>query len=133
MKVRITNDMKKSLTVAEIAAVRKIISDMKEISHKDFLEDVKNAFSLAMEKECVSNFEILKAESEIAKNARSWDCLEEGYNLDIWVTAYGYNQYYGFLELGFYLSDFWQRDDVNKDEIRYRMYVRKCPFAEKSL
>ena len=73
MKIRITNEMKKVLTVAEMPAVRKIISDMQEIPNRDFLEDVKIAFSLAMEKECVS-FEILKAESEIAKNARLRRC-----------------------------------------------------------
>ena len=122
--------MKKFLTVSEIAAVRKIISDMKEISNRNFLEDVKKAFDLATEKDCVS-FDILKAESEITKNVRAWDYFEDGYNLDIWVTAYGYNQSYGFCYLGFYLSDFWQLEgNINKDEIRDRMYVGKCPFAE---
>lgn len=135
MKIKITDTMKKVLTLDEMPAVRKIISDMKEISNTEFLKDADRAVSLATENISRNGirpcFEILKAEAEICKNSNAWNYFEDGYNIDIWISAYAFDRLYGFCLVEFYLSDFWQlAGDTNRGEIRERMYVRRCPFEE---
>lgn len=132
MKIKITDTMKTILTLDEMPAVRKIISDMKEISNKEFMEDVERAVCLAMERENIlGRFTVIKTDVEICENANAWDFFVEGYNLDIWISAYAFNNFYGFCLVEFYLSDFWQlAGDTNRDEIRSRIYVKKCPFEE---
>ena len=124
MKIRITNDMKKVLTVSEMPTVRKIINDFKEYGKEEFHNDVETAVSLASGVNG-SSFEILKAEAEIAKNCRASGFFgdAESPNIDIWIKIYAYHHYYGFYEIGVYLSDLWQLSGENQKEIKSHMYI----------
>lgn len=125
MKIKITPEMKKILTVAEMPTVRKIIADFKECDKESFQSDIRTAVILASGEN--ASFEILKAEAEIAKNCRAGDFFGNGEaeNIDIWLTIYAYHNCYGFYDIGVYLSDLWQLGGDNKEEIKSHMYINK--------
>lgn len=122
MKIKITAEAKKWLTVAEMPEVKKIIADMKE--YDTLQEDAQTAARIASGSN--EHFEILKCEAEIAGNRRVWNQYgENSGRLDIWVDAYAYSEFYGFYNLGFYMSDIWSVDGDNNEEIRSHMYIRE--------
>lgn len=122
MKVKITQDAKQYLTVAEMPKVREIIKDMKE---DDGLNEYAQIAARIASGEN-ADFEILKAEAEIARNGRNWDNFSDGSGkLDIWIEVYAYNNYYGFYNIGAYLTDIWNVTGDNHEEIRQHMYIRK--------
>lgn len=124
MKVRLTQEAKKYITVAEMPAVRNIISDMKEDTStvEDYAE---MAISAAYDGRAY-NIVIYKATAEIAKNQRVYNAYgENSGSLDIWITAVAYVNCDEFIEIGAYLSDIWQITCDNKKEIAAHMYVRR--------
>lgn len=124
MKIKLTEDAKRYITVSEMPAVKKIIADFKEDNEiKSYGQTAARAASGKN-----GNFEILKAEAEIARNARVWNQYsDESGNLDIWLTFYAYDNYYGFYEIGAYLSDIWMADGQREtyELMKSRMYIRK--------
>lgn len=122
MKIKFAEKQKKYITVSQLPAVRKIISDMRDDNGlKDYAEI---AVSLAADMNA-ENFEILKADAEIALNSRIWNHYGDGTeNLDIWITVYAYDSYYGFYDVGVYLSDIWALCRDNRAEIRQQMYIQ---------
>lgn len=120
MKVKFTAEAKKYITVAEMPHVKRIINEMREDdSLKNYAEMAARVASGDW-----NDFEILKAEAEIAKNRRAHDNYHEGSsNLDIWLTIYAFNAYKGFYKIGVCLSDIWQLTGDNGEEIRSHMYI----------
>jgi hypothetical protein len=118
MKVAITNESKKCITMEEIKTVKELIKSMKEV---DIYEEALRASRLAGDG---GSYEILKATAEISKNSRIYDYYDNGTgHLDIWLTVYAYNEYYGFYNIGVYLSDLWQLGSDNVDETRSHMFI----------
>ena len=73
MKIRITNNSKKVLTVAEMPIVKAIIEDFKEdVSVEEYAAQAAEIASGENGK-----FEILKAMAEISKNRRVWNLFSE--------------------------------------------------------
>lgn len=119
MKVKFTENSKRIVTISEAAAARKIIEDLKED------DCIKEYGQMAAHVASGSGgFEILKAEAEIAKNTRiyNWYSDDSG-NLDVWLHFYAFNSYYGFYEIGIYLTDIHSITGDNQEEIRNRMYI----------
>ena len=128
MKVKVTQDAKKWLTVAEMPEVRKIIEYLKDY---DWTESDKQTVVRLGMADAFGTFEILKAEAEIAGNARIWNYYtDDSGRLDVWLVVYGYNQFDGFVEAHMYLSDLWSLSDNNRDEIRSHMYINKFTKRE---
>ena len=75
MKVRLTQEAKKYITVAEMPAVRRIIADMKEDTStvEDYAEMAINAAYDGR----AYNIGIFKATAEIAKNQRVYNAYGE--------------------------------------------------------
>lgn len=122
MKVKFTDEAKSFITVAELPKVREIIRDLKE---DDGLEDYINIIARAATGGIgFDRFEIFKAEAEIAKNKEGVGYFTDN-DLDVWVNAYAFNSYCGFYILGFYLSDAWQYNGDNTEEILSRCYIRR--------
>ena len=119
MKIRITQDAKQWLTVAEMPLARQIIEEWKDENGEDY---ARMAARIAGSR--YGNYQILKSDFEIAGNSRrNWDCFGR---LDVWMHVYAYDPYYGFLDFGAYLSDVISlAGDENRDEIRSHMYIRK--------
>ena len=129
MKVKVTQDAKKWLTVAEMPEVRRIIEYLKDY---DWTESDKQTIARLGMGDEYETFEILKAEAEIAGNCRVWNYYtDDSGRLDVWLVVYGYNQFTGFVEAQMYLSDLWSLSADNRDEIRSHMYVNKFTKNER--
>lgn len=121
MKVKLTEEAKNYISVAEMPAVKQIIKDMKEddgiIGYAQAAAHVASGWN---------GFEILKAEASIAKNCRVWNQYGENTkDLDIWLDIYAFDSYAGFYEIGIYLSDVWSITGDNSDELKNYMYIEK--------
>lgn len=126
MKVQITKDAKKWLTVAEMPTVRQLQKDFASGGDWDtnLNETVK---MLARNLSFDSVEEIYTATAQIAKNQR----IENYYNensgdLDIWIEA-TYKTYDEFFVVGAYLSDIWLSDGTpeTKELIKSRAYIQE--------
>jgi hypothetical protein len=124
MKVKLTPEAKKFITVAEMPAVRRIIADMKE--DDSTVEDYAEMAIGAAYDGRAYDIVIYKATAEIAKNQRVYNAYgENSDSLDVWITAVAYVNFNEFIELGAYLSDIWQITCDNKKEIAAHMYIRR--------
>ena len=120
MKVRITEDTKKSIYASQLAAARKIVEDLKE---DDGLEEY---CQMAARVASGSNaeFELFKLNAEIAGNCRVENSFDsDSGNLDVWITFYAFHFYEGFYKIGVYLTDIWSIDGENNAEIKKHMYI----------
>lgn len=124
MKISITAEAKKVITVAEMPAVHKAIEAMKEdtCTAKDYAE---LAARIASSRNAVK---VLEAKAEIAKNCRVYDRICEGSaQLDVWVTftAIIEDGFEGIIMGGTYLTDLWDYSAESADETRDHMFIRK--------
>ena len=119
MKVMMTDDAKKIITLAEAPYARQIIEDLKEDTG---LQDYARMAAIVAGGNY--GYEILKATAEITRNRNVWDQYGEGTGmLDVLLKIYAFSRYRGFYEIHVYLSDIWQITADNTDEIRDRMWI----------
>jgi hypothetical protein len=130
MKVRITEESKKWLTVAEMPAVRRLIAEMNdaEYSVKELAEDAMNWI--------VNPYgyttRILECSASICRNSRLNDYYFEGSEkLDVWIEFVAFDKMEGCFACGVYLSDIWSVGEHNRDEIRQHAYVLEYRRVEK--
>lgn len=123
MKVKITANSKKIITVAEMPKVQEIIKYFQEEDETPINDYARQAINIATE--CLlCNSEILKATAEITKNARANDSILEGSGrLDVWFEFYILDKCTGFYEIGVYLTDLWQINGENNEYIKSHMYI----------
>ena len=123
MKINITAETKKIITIAEMPAVHKVIEALKEdATAKDYAE---MAARIASGRNAVK---VLEAKAEIAKNCRVDDRICEGSaQFDVWVTftAIIEDGFEGIIMGGAYLTDLWDCSAENADETRDHMFIRK--------
>ena len=121
MKVNLTAEMKKFITVAEMPAVRKVIE-----YEKDDEWTAKEWAKMAAEFVCPhSRVKVLEASAEIAKNFRARDAYgEDSADFDVWVkfTAFADDS---FVMGGVYLTDLWTASADNREETVKHMHVRR--------
>ena len=128
MKVQLTQEYKKYITVAEMPTVREIIGDMKEDS-STVEEYAEMAIQAAYDGRAYG-IEVMKASAKISKNCRVWNAYNDhSETLDIWIEATAYVNCNEFIMIGAYLSDIWQISSDNRKEIASNMYIRR--FTEK--
>lgn len=126
MRVMMTDDSKKIITLAEAPYALQIIEELKEDT--GLQEYARMAANVAGGN---YNYEILKATAEIARNQNVWDQYGEGTGtLDVWLKIYAFARYAGFYEIYVYLSDIWQITADNTDEIRDRMLIGHYEWSE---
>lgn len=119
MKIAITKEAKRILTVAEMPAVRRLIKEMKEDA--DLETYAKLAAIVAAG---TYDADVLEASAEIAKNCRVRNAYhEESADLDVWVRFTAYTDAC-FVMGGAYLTDIWQITGGNNDAIKRHMYIR---------
>ena len=123
MKIRITEDAKNILVLSDMPQVRKIMEDLKE---DDGLNEYAQ-MAARLASGTSETFEILKATASIAKNCRVWNAYtEDSKTLDIWLGIYAFNAYYGFYEIGIYLTDIWKiGDHVQNEIVKSQMYIQE--------
>ena len=102
MKVTISAESKRVVTMEEMKMAKEIVQAMKEdeLTAAEYARIAVVAFGDGCEK-------VYEATAEIAKNCRAWDNYEEGSGtLDIWIEATA-RTWNGFVEIGAYLTDIW--------------------------
>jgi len=119
MKVRITRDSERVITLADKWITDEIIGILRSENAKPYEQSIAHVASGTN-----SYFEILKFEAEIAKNRRICDRYFPGSaDYDVWISMYAYNTFDGFYEIGCYLSDVWDICEDNHEEIKNHMYI----------
>ena len=121
MKVSITEDSKRLITLNDMPAVKAMIAELKEDNAKDCLNILANTFNTATPKEY---------SAEISKNCRIYNRYSENSaDFDIWVTVTlpetVENGKWVIYKVGCYLTDIWSISADNKEEIKSHMYIRK--------
>ena len=124
MKVNLTAEMKKFLTVAEMPAVKKVMQYEKENDEWTVQEWAKMAARLVFDD---NGAKVIEATARIAKNQRVWDAFdEETRDIDVWIEFTAFSEYRSsFIIAGVYLTDLWQLTKDNADEIKSHMYIRR--------
>ena len=124
MKVSITEESKKVITLDELPLVQEII-DAEEEDTMTASEAAKMAVnasaSIHGHGECVK---VLEASAGIAKNCRIRNFYHDAsLDYDIWIDAIAQTEN-GFCVIGAYYSDINEIACTNRKEIASRMYVR---------
>lgn len=124
MKVNLTAEMKKFITVAEMPAVKKVMQYEKENDEWIVQEWAKMAARLVFDD---NGAKVIEATARIAKNQRVWDAFdEETRDIDVWIEFTAFSEYRSsFIIAGVYLTDLWQLTKDNADEIKSHMYIRQ--------
>ena len=124
MKVNLTAEMKKFITVAEMPAVKKVMQYEKENDEWIVQEWAKMAARLVFDD---NGAKVIEATARIAKNQRVWDAFdEETRDIDVWIEFTAFREFRSsFIIAGVYLTDLWQLTKDNADEIKSHMYIRR--------
>ena len=124
MKVNLTAEMKKFITVAEMPAVKKVMQYEKENDEWTVQDWAKMAARLVFDD---NGAKVIEATARIAKNQRVWDAFdEETRDIDVWIEFTAFSEYRSsFIIAGVYLTDLWQLTKDNADEIKSHMYIRR--------
>lgn len=124
MKVQFTADSKKHIVVSLMPEVKKLIEYFKDDESK--VSDYANSAGYIASGRKNNTWECLKAEAIVARNRRVWNMFgDNSEDLDVWMTFYVYDSYYGFYEIGVYISDLWKADGTaeTSEEIKNHMYI----------
>ncbi len=139
MKVSITKESKKQLTLAEAPIARKIIEYCKEdeMTTADWGEFAVNV-ACAGHNYGAHCKKVYEATARISKNCRAMNAYtDDSGDLDVWLEVAALTTH-GFYIVGAYLSDLWSvtGDNVwagikdNRAEIASRMFIRRFTESE---
>lgn len=117
MKITITKEAKDNwMTVSMLPVAKQIIKDMKDEDAAADLSILSGMFHGATPKEYTA---------EMALNSRVWEQYgENSGRMDIWITTTIDSwQDKAIYKVGCYLSDIWQSDGDNTEELKSHMYI----------
>lgn len=128
-KIHLPEDYKKIFTIAELEACKAIEKSLKENSDDrklNFEWEVCCA-AIAGSDSKVTDSHVIQAEATFCKNSRIYDriCVGSG-NVDVWIKVMAYQSYYGFYEIGMYLTDMWEYSSETEAHIKSHMYIVHC-------
>lgn len=120
MKVRITKNSKKAITLEEASEARQMIIDLDEYDY-----GTAEYAALAVRAICGSCEKVYEATAEISKNCRVWNRFtDKSGNLDVWIRFVAKADYKTMIEGAAYLSDIWDITGRPTDAIKYRSYKK---------
>lgn len=129
MKVRITKETKKWMTLEQAPIAHQIIKNEKddETTAAEYAEMAIRAVYFGS----AWGVEVLKADASIAGNCRICDQYsDESGTLDIWIDTTVCVNDNEFIIIGAYLSDIWQITGSFDQEIVSHMYIRRFKEVE---
>jgi hypothetical protein len=127
MKIKLTDDMKRVITIDKLEAIQVVNNGMKE--QKNLKWEAEQALALATKN--LVTAEILKVDAEIALNHRVWNYYGEGSaDVDVWMTLVAYSPVFGCYDIRCYLSDIWSLGSENRDEIKQHLSIRHYTDSE---
>ena len=119
MKVIMSEDSKRIVSVSELPSAKKIIRDMKEDT-----ETAADHAASAVRALCGCCDEVFKASAEIAKNGRVYDAYATGSGeLDVWINFIARADNCEIVEGGAYLTDIWNITGSEDDEIHEHAFL----------
>lgn len=126
MKITITKDAKDNwMTVSMLPVAKQIIKDMKDEDAAADLSILAGMFHGETPKEYTA---------EMSLNSRVWEQYgENSGHMDIWITAVidsWWNK--EIYKVGCYLSDIWQSDGDNTEELKSHMYILTYKLVEQA-
>ena len=127
MKVQITADTKKNITVARLPAARAIVKSCAEdeTGAKEYAASAINAALKATTGAVNGCVKVLEASACVARNCRAWCNYDDNSeDLDVWIEATA-ETVEGFAKIGAYLTDIWQLSGDNDAAVLAYMYVRR--------
>ena len=130
MKVQITAETKKNISVAQLPAAREIVKSCAEdeSSVKDYAASAVNVALKAATGVTNGCVKVLEASARISRNCRAWNNYsDDSDDLDVWIEATA-ETVEGFIKIGAYLTDVWEitgTDTATDAEIVWHMYVRR--------
>lgn len=132
MKVKLTKETKKWMTLAEAPAARRMIEDLKT-EYTDTAADIAVAAArVIIPNGGYKTVKVLEASAVIAGNGRIWNYWgEDTGRLDVWVDAIVVCDDY-YAEIGCYISDVYNLgDDDSKTELKMHSFSRLFKLVEK--
>lgn len=127
MKVSISKESKKVLTLEEASVAKQIITFFKSedtMSASDYAKMAVDAIARFYDRHdyCTKVFE---ATAHIAKNNRVCNVIyKDSGNIDIWIEATAQTNS-GFYIIGAYITDMWKISPDNMEEIAGNMYIQR--------
>ena len=104
-----------------------VIRDMKEDewTAEEYAKMAVNCIGNAIGKGYNWCMSVLESDAEISGNARIWNAYsEDSGRLDVWIS-FTARTYDGFIMGGAYLTDIWNIDGDNQEELASHMYYRR--------
>ena len=128
-KIQWPENYKDYFTLSDMEACKKIEKSLKDGNDNGKLNfDWEVACTvIAGSDSKVTDAHVLQAEAEFSKNSRIYDRLCDGSgNCDVWIKVKAYQSYYGFYDIGAYLTDLWDYSSETADYIKSHMYIAHC-------
>ena len=126
MKVKITKESRKWMTVYELDYAKDIVEQMNDPCEN--VNDYARAMGVLAAHDNV--VEVIKAEASISGNCRINNAYGEGTGrLDVWIDA-TVKSWDAFYEIGFYLTDCWALSVETSEEIRRQMYIKEYKLVK---
>jgi hypothetical protein len=126
MKIKLTEDMKRVITIDKMDAIKIVNEAMKD--QKNLNWEAEQALLLASNN---TSAEILKVTPQIGLNHRIRDYYDKGSaDVDVWITVLAYSPVFGFYDISFYLSDIWSLCAENRNEVKQHMHIRHMTDKE---
>ena len=121
MKIKMTADSKKALTLEDAEITKEIQKLMEEDTGlRDYAEMAVNASGKSFN----TSRKIYEVTAEWARNRRIWNrYTDNSRDIDIWLNIVALTDE-GFKMIGAYLSDIWEITGDNQREIASHFYVR---------
>ena len=121
MKVAMSEESKRVVTISEQAAAKQIIHDL-----RDDDSTVEAYAERAVRALCGGCDEVFRASAEIAKNRRAWNSYADNSGeLDVWINFFARADYHTIVEGGAYLTDIWNITGEETDSIHAHAYLLK--------
>lgn len=125
MLVRLQENYKDIYTVSDLERARAVIKMMRE-DESVVAEYAEMAVNEALD--CTGDYlrRILKATASTARNCRVWNAYDnESADMDVWVDAIAETSY-GFIKVGAYLSDIWQKGAIPFSQHMWVVYYKEA-------
>ena len=119
MKIKLTEDMKRVITLSEMDAVKETQTAFADLKNLNW--EAEHLLHLAAGTMAV---DVIKTEAQIARNGRIWNYYGDSGRIDVYVTVYGFSAADGFFIASGYVSDIWQLDSKNAEEIKRRFFIK---------
>lgn len=124
MLVKLQDNYKDLYTVNDLARARDIIKMMRE-DESVVAEYAEMAVNEALDGRGDYLRRVLKATASTAKNCRAWNAYDnDSQDMDVWVDAIAETDY-GFIKVGAYLSDIWQKGAIPFSQYMWVTYYKE--------